>query len=68
MSYAKSLPRGVAGLVMPSVVAFGSVGRTISRQDANSATLVASGGVSFSFAAWTPRDSRKQVELGPHSA
>ena len=42
---------GVAYLVAPTVVVFGGAGRTISRQDANSASLVVSGGVSFSFAA-----------------
>jgi hypothetical protein len=44
---------GVTYLVASTVAAFGNVGRTISRQDANSASLVVSGGVSFSFAAWT---------------
>lgn len=45
---------GVTYLVASTVAAFGNVGRTISRQDANSASLVVSGGVSLSFAAWTP--------------
>ena len=45
---------GVTYLVASTVAAFGNVGRTISRQDANSASLVVSGGVSYSFAAWTP--------------
>jgi hypothetical protein len=45
---------GVTYLVASTVAAFGNVGRTISRQDANSASLVVSGGVSFSFPAWTP--------------
>ena len=45
---------GVTYMVASTVAAFGNVGRTISRQDANSASLVVSGGVSFSFAAWTP--------------
>lgn len=44
---------GVTYLVASTVAAFGNVGRTISRQDANSASLVVSGGVSYSFAAWT---------------
>jgi hypothetical protein len=44
---------GVTWMVMPTVAAFGNVGRTISRQDANSASLVMSGGLSFNFAAWT---------------
>ena len=45
---------GVTYLVASGIAAFGNVGRTISRQDANSASLVVSGGVSFSVAAWTP--------------
>ena len=45
---------GVAYMVASNIVAFGGVGRTISQQDANSASLVVSAGVSFSFAAWTP--------------
>ena len=44
---------GVSRLMTPTMALFGSVGRTISRQDANSATLVVSGGVAFNFAAWT---------------
>jgi hypothetical protein len=44
---------GVTYMVASTIAAFGNVGRTISRQDANSASLVVSGGVSFSFAAWT---------------
>ena len=43
----------VTYLVVPAVGVFGSVGRTVSRQDANSASLLVSGGVSFNFAAWT---------------
>lgn len=50
---------GITYMVAPAVAAFGSVGRTISRQDANSASLVVSGGVSFSFAAWTPPNNKK---------
>ena len=45
---------GVTYIVASTIAAFGNVGRTISRQDANSASLVVSGGVSYSFAAWTP--------------
>ena len=44
---------GVTYLVASTVAAFANVGRTISRQDANSASLVVSGGISYSFAAWT---------------
>ena len=58
LGYSKSrtdVNGGVACMVAPTVVVFGGVGRTISRQDANSASLVLSGGVSFSFAAWTPK-------------
>lgn len=36
----------------PGLSLFGNVGRTISRQDANAATIVISGGVSFNFDAW----------------
>jgi hypothetical protein len=36
----------------PGVAFFGSVGRTISQQDANAASLVLSGGVSIAFDAW----------------
>jgi hypothetical protein len=35
------------------MAAFGNVGRTVSRRDANSASVVVSGGVSYSFTAWT---------------
>ena len=45
---------GVTYLVASTFAVFGNVGRTISRQDANSASLVVSGGVSYSFAAWAP--------------
>jgi hypothetical protein len=38
--------------VTPSMSVFGAVGRTISRQDPNSATLSLSSGVAFSFEAW----------------
>ncbi|HEV3485927.1 MAG TPA: hypothetical protein VG106_11005, partial [Vicinamibacterales bacterium] len=44
---------GVTVMMTPTVAAFGNVGRTISRRDANSASLVVSGGVSYSFSAWT---------------
>jgi hypothetical protein len=44
---------GVTVMITPTIAAFGNAGRTISRQDANSASLVVSGGVSYSFAAWT---------------
>ena len=33
---------------------FGAVGRTVSRQDANAATVVISAGAAFSFEAWRP--------------
>ena len=41
---------GAAFVVREGIAAFGSVGRTISKKDANSADLTLSGGVSFSFA------------------
>lgn len=44
---------GVSWLATPTMAVFGNVGRTISRQDANSASLVINGGISFNFAAWT---------------
>jgi hypothetical protein len=43
---------GAAWILRPGAAFFGSVGRTISQQDANAASLVLSGGVSFSFDAW----------------
>jgi hypothetical protein len=49
----------VAYAVTPNLVAFGSVGRTLSRQDANAATIVISAGASFGFDAWRPA-SRKR--------
>jgi hypothetical protein len=44
---------GVTVMMTPTIAAFGNAGRTVSRQDANSASLVVSGGISYSFAAWT---------------
>ena len=41
---------GASFVVREGIAAFGSVGRTISKRDANSAELAISGGVSFSFA------------------
>jgi hypothetical protein len=41
-------------MMRPGLAFFGSVGRTISQQDANAASLVLSGGVSFAFDAWQP--------------
>lgn len=49
----------VACMVAPTIAVFGGVGRTISREDANSASLVVSGGASFTFAAWKPRPIKK---------
>lgn len=43
---------GVAYLVAPAVTVFGGAGRTVSRQDANSASLMVNGGLAFSFGAW----------------
>jgi hypothetical protein len=43
---------GASYVVTPGVSVFGNAGRTISRQDANSATIVVSGGVSVNFEAW----------------
>jgi hypothetical protein len=44
---------GLTVAATPSLLVFGSVGRTISRQDDNSATLAFTAGVSYSFTAWT---------------
>ena len=41
---------GVAFVVRDGIAAFGSLGRTISKKDANSADLVVTGGVSLNFA------------------
>ena len=41
---------GAAFVIRDGIAAFGSVGRTISKKDANSAELVLSGGVSLNFA------------------
>ena len=62
LGYSKSradVNGGIAAMVAPTIAVYGGVGRTISRQDANSASLVVSGGVSFSFAAWESRENRK---------
>ena len=40
---------GLAVAVRPNIAVFGSVGRTISKQDANAATLILAGGVSLNF-------------------
>ncbi len=43
---------GASWMLRPGAACFGSIGRTISHQDANAASLVLSGGLSFSFDAW----------------
>jgi hypothetical protein len=43
---------GAAWTMRPGLAFFGNIGRTISEQDANAASLVLSGGASFSFDAW----------------
>ncbi len=56
LGFAKTRTDVSAGLTVaatPSVAVFGSVGRTISRQDDNSARLAFTAGVSYSFTAWT---------------
>jgi hypothetical protein len=40
---------GAAVSITPKIAVFGSVGRTISKQDANSANLVLTGGLGFNF-------------------
>jgi len=44
----------VAWTLRPGFAFFGSVGRTISQHDANAASVVLSGGISFAFDAWKP--------------
>jgi hypothetical protein len=43
---------GATWMANPGLALFGTVGRTISQQDANAASIVVSGGVSFNFDAW----------------
>ena len=47
-------------VITPIVTAFGSVGRTISRTDANASTLAISGGVSFGFNTVQTHQKKKQ--------
>jgi hypothetical protein len=47
-------------VVTPIVTAFGTVGRTISRTDANASTLAVSGGVSFGFNTVQTHQKKKQ--------
>lgn len=49
------LTGGAAFVVTPSIIAYGSVGRTISRADANASSLALSGGLSFAFDAKAQR-------------
>jgi hypothetical protein len=46
---------GMSYATAPSVALFGSIGRTLSRQDANAGSVVISGGASFGFSAWRPK-------------
>lgn len=46
------LTAGASVLAGPNLMVFTSVGRTISKRDANSATLMITGGLSVSFSAW----------------
>ena len=43
---------GATAAITPAFSVFGTVGRTLSRADANSASLFFTGGLSVSFAAW----------------
>ena len=43
---------GASWMIRPGAACFGSIGRTISQQDANATSLVLSGGISLSFDAW----------------
>lgn len=47
-------------VVTPIVTAFGTVGRTISKTDANASTLAVSGGVSFGFNTVQTQQKKKQ--------
>ncbi len=56
LGFTKSRTDVTTGLTVaatPSVAIFGSIGRTISRQDDTSTTLAFSAGVSYSFTAWS---------------
>ena len=54
---------GAAYAWRPSVMIFGSLGRTLSKIDANSATLVLNTGLTFKFAAKTSKPAaRKPAE------
>ena len=44
----------ISAAVSDSVTVFGTVGRTISARDPNSASIMISGGAAFSFQAWRP--------------
>ena len=46
---------GLAVAVAPAWTVYGSLGRTLSNPDPDAATLALSGGVSWSFAAWSPQ-------------
>jgi hypothetical protein len=46
---------GLAVALTPAWSAYGSLGRTLSQQEPDSATMLLSGGVSWSLAAWRPR-------------
>jgi hypothetical protein len=50
---------GLAVALTPAWSVYGSLGRTLSQQDPDSATLVLSGGVSWSLAAWNPRAGKR---------
>ncbi|PYR75164.1 MAG: hypothetical protein DMF86_15995 [Acidobacteria bacterium] len=45
---------GISYAAAPAIAVFGSMGRTLSRQDANAGTVIISGGASFGFSAWRP--------------
>jgi hypothetical protein len=46
---------GLGVSIADSVAVFGTVGRTISRQDPNSSKIFVSGGLSLNFTAFPPR-------------
>jgi hypothetical protein len=51
---------GLAVAVTPAWSVYGSIGRTLSREDPDAATVVASAGASWSFAAWTPQATKRK--------
>jgi spore coat protein U-like protein len=49
---------GLSYAATDTIALFGSMGRTLSHQDANAGTVVISGGASLGFSAWRPHTRR----------